>query len=138
MCHHLLSYQNEFDRLKSDFDIQKFLRKQSQHEERDTHKTCDDNQRIQYKKVLNKNLTSQFGTKAPEKLKRLLFMIRENQDVFQVFCDKFVEFQMQYSYSTLVDSFINYFFDTLTDQAAAQKLSYFVYQTTRETYKRGK
>lgn len=65
-------------------------------------------------------------------------MIRENQDVFQVFCDKFVEFQMQYSYLTLVDSFINYFFDTLTDQGAAQKLCYFVYWTTLHTFKHGK
>jgi hypothetical protein len=65
-------------------------------------------------------------------------MIRENQDVFKVFCEKFVEFQMQYSYLTLVDSFINYFFDTLTDQASAQKLCYFVYWTTLYTFKYGK
>jgi len=65
-------------------------------------------------------------------------MIRENQDVFNIFCDKFVEFQMQYSYLTLVDSFINYFFDTLTDQASSQKLNYFVYWTTRNTFKYGK
>lgn len=65
-------------------------------------------------------------------------MIRENQDVFDVFCSKFVEFQMQYSYLTLVDSFINYFFDTLTDQAASQKLNYFVYWTVMNTLKSGK
>ena len=110
----MLCYQNEFERLKCDFDIQKFLRKQTHPDEKDA-QIREEKCRVQFKKVLNKNLTSQFGTKAPEKLKRLLFMIRENQDVFKVFCEKFVEFQMQYSYLTLVDSFINYFFDTLTD-----------------------
>lgn len=45
---------------------------------------------------------------------------------------------MQYSYLTLVDSFINYFFDTLTDQAASQKLNYFVYWTVMNTLKSGK
>jgi hypothetical protein len=94
MYHHLLCYQDEFDRLKADFDIQKFLRKQATPEDREYAKDCDDNVQIHLKKVLNRNLTAQFGTKAPEKLKRLLFMLRENQDVFKVFCEKFVEFQM--------------------------------------------
>lgn len=58
--------------------------------------------------------------------------------MFRVFCEKFVEFQMQYSYLTLVDSFINYFFDTLTDHASSQKLCYFVYWTTLNTFKYGK
>lgn len=93
---------------------------------------------IHFKKVLNRNLTTQFGTKAPEKLKRLLFMVRENQDVFKVFSEKFVEFQMQYTYLTFVESLVNYFFDTLTDQAASLKLSYFVYWTTRNTFLYGK
>ena len=56
-------------------------------------------------------------------------MIRENQDVFKVFCDKYVEFQMQYTYMDFGDTLINYFFDTLTDQAASNKLNYLVYQT---------
>lgn len=133
MCHHLLCYQNEFERLKADFDIQKFLRKQTSAEDN----ICDDAVQIHFRKVLNRNLTTQFGTKAPEKLKRLLFMVRENQDVFKVFCEKFVEFQLQYTYLTFVDSLINYFFDTLTDQAAAQKLSYFVYWTTLNTFRYG-
>lgn len=90
MYHHLLCYQDEFERFKTDFDIQKFLRKQTSQEEKDNF--CDDNIQIHLKKILNKNLTAQFGTKAPEKLKRLLFMVREHSDVFKVFCEKFVEF----------------------------------------------
>lgn len=58
MCHHLLCYQNEFERLKTDFDIQKFLRKQSSGDEKEGQKSCEENVRIQFKKVLNKNLTS--------------------------------------------------------------------------------
>ena len=61
-------------------------------------------------------------------------MIRENEDVYTIFCEKFVEFQMQYSYPSLVDSFINYFFDTLVDQNSSNKLSYFVYWTTLQTF----
>ena len=114
------------------------MRKQAAPEEKEYAKDCDDNIQIHLKKVLNRNLTVQFGTKAPEKLKRLLFMVRENQDVFKIFCEKFVEFQMQYSYLTFIDSLINYFFDTLTDQAASQKLSYFVYWTTVNTFRFGK
>lgn len=65
-------------------------------------------------------------------------MLRDNQDVFKVFCEKFVEFQMQFTYLTFVDSLINYFFDTLTDQAASLKLCYFVYWITTDTFRFGK
>ena len=41
---------------------------------------------------------------------------------------------MQYTYMTFIDTLINYFFDTLTDQAASNKLSYFVYKTTLHTF----
>lgn len=62
-------------------------------------------------------------------------MIRENQDVFKLFCERFVDFQMQYTYMSFVDTLINYFFDTLTDQGASNKLNYFIYQTTLNTFK---
>ena len=42
--------------------------------------------------VLRRDLTQQFGTKAPEKLQRLLCMLRENQDVFQVFTQNVIRF----------------------------------------------
>jgi hypothetical protein len=64
-------------------------------------------------------------------------MVRENQDVFTVFCDKFVEFHTQYNYVDIVDSLMHYFFDTFTDQAASQKLNYFVYWTTINTFRFG-
>jgi hypothetical protein len=42
-------------------------------------------------KVLIKDPSQQFGSKAPEKLSRLLFMIRENKDVFDVFVSRIPE-----------------------------------------------
>jgi len=42
--------------------------------------------------VLRRDLTQQFGTKAPEKLQRLLCMLRENQDVFQIFTQNVIRF----------------------------------------------
>jgi len=43
-------------------------------------------------RILRKDLKMQFGSKAPEKLQRLLFMLRENEDVFNVFVNNLQEF----------------------------------------------
>lgn len=45
---------------------------------------------------------------------------------------------MQCSYLSLVDTLVNFFFDTLTDNCGSQKLSYFVYWTTLNTFRFGK
>ena len=84
-------------------------------------------------------LSLQFGTKSPEKLTRLLFLIRDQKDVYQVLTEKLVDFLMQTqstkSNFTILETLINYFFDSAADMQPMRnhKLNYLVYAITLQS-----
>ena len=65
-------------------------------------------------KVLKSSLNQQFGTKAPEKLKRLLFMLRENKDVFNTFSNNLVDILYDNKNLELIDGLVHLMMKDLT------------------------
>ena len=83
-------------------------------------------------KILRKDLTHQFGTKAPEKLQRLLFMLRENKDVFQVFIKNIIQFSFEHQITDLAEAIVHFMFLDLVEPTMHTKLNYLVYEIIYE------
>ena len=81
-----------------------------------------------HKRVLQRDLIEQFGSNAPEKLQRLFFMIRENQDVFNVFCERIVQFAYENDGFYLAEFIVHFLFLDLTNSVIDKKLTYFIYK----------
>ena len=84
----LLLYTDEFAKFKSEFKMDDLIKSKRKDKETESRKS-EIQQSSDIKKVVpkffQKNLSKQFGTKAPEKLQRLLFLLRDCKDVFEVF-----------------------------------------------------
>ena len=77
--------------------------------------------------MLIKDLSSQFGSKAPEKLSRLLFMLRENKDVFEIFVNRLPEIIVSNNSLCLAESLVNFMFNDLVSSNFNKKLVYISY-----------
>jgi hypothetical protein len=89
------------------------------------------------KKWLQRNIGSQFGSKAPEKLQRLLFMLRENSDVLEVFVDKILNYifeNRQKEKVDLAEPIVHLMFQDLTAADPNQRVIYIIYQLTVKTF----
>jgi hypothetical protein len=84
--------------------------------------------KAQLPRILVKDPSHQFGSKAPEKLSRLLFMIRENQDVFDVFVNKLPELVIANREADLADPIVNFMFNDLVSPHLNKRLYYISYQ----------
>lgn len=82
----------------------------------------------QLPRILVKDPSQQFGSKAPEKLSRLLFMIRENQDVFDVFVNKLPELVITNREADLANPIVNFMFNDLVSAHLNKRLFYISYQ----------
>lgn len=100
----LLKYIDEFSQFKTAFN-------QSDQNRRQTER--DNDSEGKRSRVLIKDLNQQFGSKAPEKLSRLLFMLRENKDVFEVFVNKLPELVIYSNGSDLAEPIVNFMFNDL-------------------------
>lgn len=94
-------------------------------------------------KRLKRDLKWQFGSKggpATEKLQRLFFMLRDNQDVFQVFLDNFFDllFQLhngpQEEYFDLPEAMVHFMFQDLTKSQMNTKLVLVIHYLTSRTF----
>ena len=89
-------------------------------------------------KVLVRNLSLQFGSKGPEKLTRLMFLLKEQQDVYSVLTQKLVEFliatQSTKSTFPLLETLVHYVFDPSDMQPLRNhRLNYLVYSVATQT-----
>ena len=115
----LLQYRDEFreyclhyrpdDFIKSKKDTKN---KDGQSNERQTEPSPreEDESTPMLPSVLRRDLTQQFGTKAPEKLQRLLCMLRENQDVFQIFTQNVIRFSFDSQSLELAEAIVHFMF----------------------------
>lgn len=85
-------------------------------------------------RILMRNLTSQFGTKAPEKLQRLLFFLRDSQDVFDQFCLEAPNLTCPTTdggSTDLSEPIVHFIFNELTSPNKYKRLTTFVYKIAR-------
>lgn len=123
----LLKYNHKFENFLQDFNIEDFMKKKRENEE-----AIKINKP---QKVLQRNLSSQFGTKAPEKMQRLFFMLRENQEVIDVFVDNLLNYICDCkSALTLAEFIIHFMFLDLTSSEPNLKLTQIVYRITLKTF----
>jgi hypothetical protein len=78
--------------------------------------------------VLRRDLTQQFGTKAPEKLQRLLCMLRENQDVFQIFTQNVIRFSFDAQSLELAEAIVHFMFLDLASPQLDRKLVFIIHE----------
>jgi hypothetical protein len=124
----LLKYQDEFRDFKNDYDPREVLRSKAKSNIEDMLRQSMEQPKPVLDRVLIKDLSQQFGSKAPEKLSRLLFMLRENKDVFEVFVNKLPEMVVQGRASELCEPIVHFMFNDLVSAQMQKKLGYISYQ----------
>ena len=84
--------------------------------------------------VLSRDLTQQFGTKALEKLQRLLCMLRENQDVFQIFTQNVIRFSFDAQSLELAEAIVHFMFLDLASPQLDRKLVFIIHEIMSRNY----
>lgn len=121
----IMNYMDEFNQFKKEYNPKDFI-KNKNNENSDNEESMVQKKKM-LPRVLIKDTSQQFGSKAPEKLSRLLFMIRENKDVFEVFVNKLPEMILSNPSSDYISPIVNFMFNDLVSSHFNKKLFYVSY-----------
>ena len=135
----LLQYSDEFEQFQIDFkqiDFSKAKKEPAEEDKADILAQILEEPKPKRKlpRILMRNLSSQFGSKAPEKLQRLLFMLRDSADVFEQFCQVSPHLKCHTSEGDTTDMsepIVHFIFNELASPNEYKKLTTFIYKVAK-------